>query len=60
MKPVDDELHHNIQMHNMLDAPDLAQLHQAVEDRKGGRAVLVYKKFTTAFILLIKIKFYII
>lgn len=43
VKPIDDELHNNIQMHYMLDSPELAQLHQAVDDRKG-HAVLVYKK----------------
>jgi hypothetical protein len=42
-KPLDDELERDIQMHNVLRAsPDLAQLHQVIED--NGEAILVYEK----------------
>jgi hypothetical protein len=43
-KPLDDELDREIQMHNVLRAsPDLAQLHQVLED--NGEAILVYEKW---------------
>lgn len=48
-KPVDDELDRDIQMHNVLrDSPDLAQLHQVIDDG-DGQAVLVYEKWVQAY-----------
>ena len=39
-KPVDEELLNNIQMQNMLDAPDLAHLHQALFDKAFEKAFI--------------------